>query len=94
MDWDLVRSVGSRPVPPKPQLLETCWRFQSKQGPRIVTCGLYRVLAPGIEVRVGYSDEDLLYSTLVADLPAGRERAAALKVTVSRTGGFDELPLP
>jgi hypothetical protein len=79
-----------RPDPePRLELLETCWRMRAPSG-RILSCGVYQT-AIGLEVRVGYSEEDLLYSKRAID----REDAAAiceeLRRTVVAKGGFTEL---
>lgn len=78
---------------PSITLLETCWRMRSRQkATRILECGIYRVQS-GVEVRVGYGPDDLLYSHLVVEIGGGRTLAAALRETVLAKGGFDELPV-
>lgn len=79
-----------RPEPtPRLHLLETCWRFIAPSG-RTLACGIYAIGAPGLEVRVGYGDEDLLYSKIEPEIASARELAAALRATVIDKGGFKE----
>jgi hypothetical protein len=76
MDWDNVRGEKpSRPMPlPMLDLLETCWRLTATSG-RILTCGIYRTDAPGLEVRAGYGDDDLRRSQLATEIESAREIA-------------------
>ena len=53
MDWNRVNTPApARPDPPSATLLETCWRLRAPSG-RVITCGVYRDAAPGLDVRVG-----------------------------------------
>jgi hypothetical protein len=72
---------------PQLTLLETCWRLRGPSG-RILTCGVYRTDAPGLEVRVGYSEEDLLRSQRTADIGSARELAEEWRQAVLAKGGF------
>ena len=51
---------------PRVELLERCWRFVGP-GPRVLECGLYAV-ETGLEVRVGYSAEDVVRTQLTPDI--------------------------
>jgi hypothetical protein len=90
MDWD---HVYSPPPPanatPAPTLLETCWRLRAPSG-RIITCGIYRDSARGVEVRTGFSDDDLLRSERAAEIGNAREIAARWRAAVLAKGGFAE----
>jgi hypothetical protein len=57
MDWDNVRGEKPRQPPAVPvlALLETCWRLAGPSG-RVISCGIYRTEAPGVEVRAGFSE--------------------------------------
>lgn len=55
-------------------LLETCWRLRGPSG-RVLTCAVYRIAAPGVEVRVGYSDDDVVRTQLVAEIGVARDLA-------------------
>lgn len=80
-----------RPDPePRLELLETLWQFVAPSK-RVLACGLYATDV-GIEVRVGYSEDDLLYSKRAVDEADAREIATALKRAVVEKGGFAELP--
>jgi hypothetical protein len=79
-----------RPVPePRLELLETCWQFVGPSK-RTLTCGIYGTDA-GLEVRVGYGADDLLYSQRVVDQALASEIAAQLRKTVIEKGGFTEV---
>jgi hypothetical protein len=92
MVWDNVRGENPRPAAPPPllHLLETCWRMKTPSG-RIVTCGIYRTDGPGIEVRAGVSEDDLLRSQRTAKIGSAREIAAEWRQAVIAKGGFEEL---
>ena len=84
--------VTRRPEPePRLERLETCWQFLSPSG-RTLTCGIYAIGAPGVEVRVGYSEEGLLYSHVSVEIGPARELAGEPRQTVIDKGGFTELP--
>jgi hypothetical protein len=59
---------------------------------RIVTCSIYRDGA-GLEVRVGYSELDLLRSERVGDVAAGCELAERWRQAVIGKGGFEDVVL-
>lgn len=79
------------PRPPRLELLEPCWRFR---GPtrRVVSCGIYTTDV-GLEVRAGYSAEDLLRSERAHDLGAARQVAETWRQAVIAKGGFEPLPI-
>jgi hypothetical protein len=76
---------------PRLELLETCWKLRTPKG-RLLTCGIYRTDVPGLEVRAGFSDEDLIRSDRSAEICSAREIAAAWKQAVLAKGGFSEVP--
>jgi len=59
---------------------------------RILSCGIYRTGAPGLEVRAAYSDEDLLRSQRAAEIGSGREIAETWWRAVVAKGGFEDMP--
>ena len=75
---------------PRLELLETCWRLRTPHG-RILSCGIYRTDAPGLEVRAGLSEEDLLRSQRTRGIEAARAIAEKWKQAVLATGGFLEV---
>lgn len=78
-----------RPDPaPRLELLETPWQLCSPSR-RILGCGIYRT-DTGIEVRVGYHVDDVLYSQLLPEIESAREKAAELRAAVVAKGGFTE----
>lgn len=80
-----------RPEPePRLELLETVWRMRAPSG-RVLSCGLYQTDV-GLEVRVGYSELDLLYSKRVTAEDA-RDVAEELRLAVVAKGGFSEVPV-
>jgi hypothetical protein len=76
MDWDNVRGEKPRQPPALPvlDLLETCWRVAGTSG-RAISCGIYRTQGPGVEVRAGFSEDDLVRSQRTADIGSARELA-------------------
>ncbi|HVJ24244.1 MAG TPA: hypothetical protein VM756_09955 [Burkholderiales bacterium] len=75
---------------PTLELLETCWQFTAPSK-RILSCAVYQTDI-GLEVRVGYSEDDLLFSVRMPDLETARKKAAELRAAVVAKGGFTELP--
>ena len=75
------------------KLLATSWRFSAPSG-RILSCGIYDTydMDARVEVRVGYSRDDVLYSRRTIELGTAREIAAELRAQVLGKGGFTELP--
>ena len=77
--------MGPRPPAPAPrlELLETCWQLAGPTG-KTISCGVYAVDGPGLEVRAGYSDDDIIRTQRVGDVSlarqlAGEWRAAAIE---------------
>lgn len=66
------------------ELLEVSWRARSTTMPKILVCGLFRT-ETGIEVRVGYSDDDIRYTSLLGSLEAARARANDLRTAIHDT---------
>jgi hypothetical protein len=56
---------------------------------RIVTCGIYADNAPGVEVRAGFTEEDLLKSQRTAEIGTAREIAEEWKRAVIAKGCTD-----
>jgi len=74
----------------EPQLsfVEEAWRLRSNQDPsRVLTCGIYQTLA-GVEVRVGYSKDDLVRSQLTSSLDTARGLAEQLRGAIADALGF------
>lgn len=67
--------MGPRPpaAPPRLELLETCWSLVGPTG-KTISCGIYAVARPGVEVRSGYSVDDFAKTHRV---PGHRQRARA-----------------
>jgi hypothetical protein len=92
MDWTKVKDEGyAHRQEPALRLIELCWRLQAPHGQRVVSCGIYAVEGPGIEVRCGFSDDDLLRSQRSAEIASAREVAAKWKAAVLAKGRFTEL---
>jgi hypothetical protein len=53
-------------------------------------CGIYRTDV-GLEVRAGYSDEDLLHSRFAVEIVTAREVAEAWRQAIVAKGSFEEL---
>jgi hypothetical protein len=91
MDWDNVRGENPRPLAPPPllHLIEERWRVVGPTG-RIITCAVYGVEGPGVEVRAGYSAEEFQRTQRVADLEAARQLAGRWR-QAAIAKGFTEL---
>src|SRR5687767_6981484 len=76
MDWNKVRNSPQRTPEPPRKLVEMCWRMRSLQkASRILSCGIYRDNAPGLEVRSGYSEDHFLRSQRTSEIgSAARDR--------------------
>lgn len=75
MDWGSVHGEKARRIEsPAPRLLETCWRVRTRQRPHR-DLGIYADNAPGLEVRAGFSEEDLLKSQRTAEIGSARKIA-------------------
>ena len=74
-----------------PSLVELCWRLQAPHGV-VFECGLYRMRS-GIEVRLVYGDDHLLYSELAVDRRCARVVAVDLKAAILQdTPDYADLP--
>jgi hypothetical protein len=87
MDFDPYQSHWRGNVPPM-TLLETCWKMTSPRG-LVLTCGVFQTIV-GLEVRCGYSDDDLIRSQLARKLETAREVAAGWKRAAIEKG-FSEV---
>ena len=58
---------------------------------RVLECGICRTEAPGLEVRCGYGEDDLLRSQRCAEIGSTRELAEQWRQAVIAKGGFEEL---
>jgi len=90
MDWNTVhRSAGDDTAVPM-ELVEICWRMRSLQkSTRVLECGMFRTEAPGLEVRCGYGEDDLLRSQRTAEIGSARELAEQWRQAVLAKGGFE-----
>ena len=87
MDFDPYQSHWRENAPPM-TLIETSWQLTSPRG-RVLTCGVFRTIA-GLEVRCGYSEDDLIRSQIARELGAAREVAAGWK-TAALERGYSEV---
>lgn len=89
MDWNKVRNSPGATAGMRLELVEMCWRMRSlRKSTRILSCAIYRSDAPGVEVRAGYSDEDLLRSQRTTEIDSAREVADAWAAGGHREGGI------
>src|SRR5688572_8361077 len=94
-EWDwkkIYQEAGPAPAPAPLEQIETCWRMVGLSK-KVITCVVYEVQGPGVEVRCGYSDDDLLRSERVGDMEHARTVAELWRQTVLAKGSFTELPL-
>jgi hypothetical protein len=73
---------------PRLDLIELSWRATGPSG-NVITCGLYTV-DTGIEIRCGYSAENLVRSQLTREIGSAREIAVAWK-QAAIAKGFEEV---
>ena len=69
--------------------IEIEWRIKGLSG-RVLMCAIYRTDAPGLEVRVGYDEDDVIWSQRVTDIEAGRRMAEKWRQAVLAKGGFED----
>ena len=67
------------------ELVEERWRVLGTSG-RVITCAIYCVHGPGLEVRVGYSADDFHMTRRVADLRTARRLADGWRHAALATG--------
>ena len=77
---------------PRIELVEPSWRMRRlHKATCILECGVYQTDI-GLEVRAGYSHEELLRSQLCGTIDVARDCAEAWRQTVIAKGGFEDLP--
>ena len=92
MDWATHDHRPERREPATPRLIEMCWRLQSPRGRRrILECAIYRTAGPGVEVRAGFSIDDVLRTQRAADGPAARAIADDWKAAALAKSDFIEV---
>ncbi len=90
MDWSKAR-VDAKPADvPTATLVEVSWQLRAPSG-RVITCGIYRDSAPGLDVRAQFSDDDLLRSQRAPEIGTARDVAAEWKRAALAKGGFAEV---
>jgi hypothetical protein len=67
-----------------------CWQLRGVRG-QMLTCGLYKAPRGCLEVRCGYSTDDLMRSQVVRNRDAGETVAAVWKLSARGLGTFREL---
>jgi hypothetical protein len=85
VDWNHVYTPAAPAGPSAPALLEVCWQLRAPSG-RVITCGIYRDAAPGLDVRCGFSEEDLLRSQRSPEIGSARELAETWRHAVIAKG--------
>jgi hypothetical protein len=76
-----------------PRTFAKCsWRLLGPSN-KPVTCAIV-LISTGYEVRVGYSDDDILRTTLTADIDNARVVAEILKSAIRELGSFSDLDSP
>lgn len=85
---DYTPFTGRRPSEPTLFRIETAWQLRSPTC-RTLDCGIYSTEI-GIEVRMGYGENDPLYTRRHQDIHAAREDAAKLREEVLKEKGFSE----
>jgi hypothetical protein len=87
--WD-ERMTLKLPREPMLTLLELCWRMKAPSG-RVLECSICRTAAPGLEVRCGYGEDDLLRSQVAPEIGSARDIAEEWRQAVLAKGGVEEL---
>jgi hypothetical protein len=73
---------------PKLELIEVCWRVVGPSQ-HVIECAIFRTEI-GLDVRVGYSVEDLIRSQFAIEIGTARELAASWKRAAIEKG-FEEV---
>lgn len=76
---------------PSRDVIEVCWRAQSPTG-RIITCAVYAIDSPGVELRASDNSDTPIVSLLVANLGQARHLASSWIETLRTRGRFEMLP--
>jgi hypothetical protein len=84
------RFAARRPVEPRLELVEMCWRFVGPSR-KVFECGVYRTEV-SLEVRAGYGPDDLVRSERAVEIGSARLIAAEWRKAVLAKGGFTALP--
>ena len=95
MDWNSYRfdrRSGDKPGPPPPKLLEVRWRIRGPSR-EVVECGIYKVNAPGVELRAAYGDGTLVRTRRIANIESARLAAAEWLEAILEKGNCKKLPL-
>ena len=87
--WD-ERMRSRQQTQPRIELLEDCWVLATPTGKRI-HCGIYRVAGPGVELRCGFSEDDVLRTQRVSDVDSARQVAEQWRLAVVAKG-FKDAP--
>ena len=74
------------PSPPREPFREECWALYGPTG-KLATCWIEQV-AGRYEARAGYSETDILSTSLSRDLPKAREVAMVLYEELTTHGKF------
>jgi hypothetical protein len=71
-----------------PRLIEELWRAVGPTG-RVITCAVYQIPGPGLELRVGYSGDHFHWTRRVADVATARQLARVWRETTLGQGFFE-----
>jgi hypothetical protein len=78
------------PPPLEPKTFrQQCWRMVGPSN-KVLSCHIVRIQT-GLEVRMGYSDDDVLRTQLTPDLGTARAVAGEMKAIVCAMGSFLDL---
>lgn len=82
--WE--RRMTARPDPePRLDLIESCWTFKSPTSQRVISYGIYQTDA-GLEIRAGYSDDDILRTERVPAIESARVLADGWRAMMRERG--------
>lgn len=84
------RTTPRRPREPRLELLEPAWQLQAPSG-RVLACGIYATDKPGVEVRAGFSEDDIIRTEQCIEIGTARELAASWR-QAAIDKGWSELP--
>jgi hypothetical protein len=77
---------------PRLDLIESSWQAKGRKSNRVISCGIYRTDA-GVEVRAGYTLDDLVRTERVNDIGGAKDLASEWRRALIDTG-FIELAPP
>jgi hypothetical protein len=78
----------SQPDWSRPNRIERCWRVITAPDGRVATCAIYERPGAGLQLRLFYTDEEVVRVKAVRDVDTARELAETWLSAARAGGGF------